>query len=403
VADKGPVRLVTDEEGAAMQEFRKYISTPAEIIDDIRAGRMVIVIDDEDRENEGDLIVAAEKADAEAVNFMARYGRGLICLSMTRERVEALNLPLMARENRAPLQTAFTVSIEAAEGVTTGISAADRARTVEVAIDPTKGPRDIVSPGHVFPLVARDGGVLARAGHTEAAVDLSRLAGMNPSGVICEIMNDDGSMARLPDLVQFAQHHNLKIGTIADLIAYRMRNDSIVARVVETKLSRADGGEFKLIVYRNTMNGTEHVAAIKGDISGDEPVLVRMHAINILDDVLGDTTSGRSGELETALRMIAEEGKGVVVLIRESWNTSFSNQVRMRHNLPEEAKDEAPRPAPVLRDYGVGAQILVDLGVRQMRLMTNVQRTIVGIDGYGLSVVERVPLPHGVVDPDGEC
>jgi 3,4-dihydroxy 2-butanone 4-phosphate synthase/GTP cyclohydrolase II len=384
-----------------MQEFREYISPPVDIIADIGAGKMVVVIDDEDRENEGDLIVAGEKADADAVNFMARYGRGLICLSMTRERVQALNLPLMAQDNRAPLQTAFTVSIEAAEGVTTGISAADRARTVQVAIDPAKGPRDIVSPGHVFPLVARDGGVLARAGHTEAAVDLSRLAGLNPSGVICEIMNDDGTMARLPDLVKFAQFHNLKIGTIADLIAYRMRNDSIVERVVETTLNRADGGEFKLIVYRNKLNGTEHVAAIKGEITGDEPVLVRMHAVNILDDVLGDQTSGRTGELESALHMVSEEGKGVVVLIREHWNTAFSNQIRMRHKLPAEASEKAPTGAPVLRDYGVGAQILVDLGVRQMRLMTNVQRTIAGIDGYGLSVVERVPLPHGRTDGDG--
>jgi 3,4-dihydroxy 2-butanone 4-phosphate synthase/GTP cyclohydrolase II len=398
VSDKAPIRLVEDGEASAMQEFRQYISDPAEIIDDIRAGKMVVVIDDEDRENEGDLIIASEKADAAAINFMARFGRGLICLSMTRERIEALNIPLMAQDNKAPLQTAFTVSIEAAEGVTTGISAADRAKTVAVAIDPTKGPNDIVIPGHVFPLVARDGGVLARAGHTEAAVDLSRMAGLNPSGVICEIMNDDGTMARLPDLVQFAQLHNLKIGTIADLIAYRMRKDSIVARVLETKLNRADGGEFKLIVYRNTLNGTEHVAAVKGDISEDEPVLVRMHALNILDDVLGDLTSGRTDELEAALHMVAEEGKGVVVLIRESWNTSFSNQIRMRHNLPDEGSDKDPKPAPVLRDYGVGAQILVDLGVRQMRLMTNVQRTIAGIDGYGLSVVERVALPHGKVD-----
>jgi len=383
-----------------MQEFRDYISPPSDIIDDIRAGRMVVVIDDENRENEGDLIVAGEKATPEAVNFMARYGRGLVCLSLTRERVEELGLQLMAQDNKAPLQTAFTVSIEAAEGVTTGISAADRATTIRVAIDPEKGARDIVSPGHVFPLVARDGGVLARAGHTEAAVDLSRLAGLNPSGVICEIMNDDGSMARLPDLVKFAQFHGLKIGTIADLIAYRMRNDSIVERVLETTLNRAEGGEFRLFVFRNTINGTEHVAAVKGEIDPEEPVLVRMHALNVLDDVLGDLKSGRTGELETALRMVAEEGRGVVVLIREKWNTSFSNQIRMRHNLPADSGDKRHGHAPpVLRDYGVGAQILVDLGVRRMRLMTNVQRTIVGIDGYGLSVVERVPLPHGRTDP----
>jgi 3,4-dihydroxy 2-butanone 4-phosphate synthase/GTP cyclohydrolase II len=245
----------------------------------------------------------------------------------------------------------------------------------------------------VFPLVARDGGVLVRAGHTEAAVDLARLAGLAPAGVICEIMNDDGSMARLPDLVPFAQLHGLKLGTIADLIAYRLRKDSIVERVVETTMERRYGGEFRLIVYRNKMNGSEHVALIKGDVSGPEPVLVRMHAINVLDDVLHDLKGGRPWELETALRMVAEEGRGVVVLIREAWNTAFSHQVSMRHDLPVPPKGGKGVQPPALRDYGVGAQILLDLGISAMRLMTNVTRTIVGIDGYGLSVAERVPIP----------
>ena len=379
---------------ASNAELHAALSTPEEIIDDIGAGRIVILVDDESRENEGDLIVAAEKATPEAVNFMARYGRGLICLSLTAERVEQLGLQPMARSNTAPLGTAFTVSIEAREGVTTGISAADRARTIAVAIDPAKGPMDIVTPGHVFPLVARDGGVLVRAGHTEAAVDLARLAGLAPSGVICEIMNDDGSMARLPDLVPFAQLHGLKLGTIADLIAYRLRKDSIVERVVETTMERRNGGEFRLIVYRNKMNGSEHVALIKGDVSGPDPVLVRMHAINVLDDVLHDMKGGRAWELETALRMVAAEGRGVVVLIREAWNTAFSHQVTMRHDLPAHAvKGGKSAPPPALRDYGVGAQILLDLGVSAMRLMTNVTRNIVGIDGYGLSVAERVPIP----------
>jgi 3,4-dihydroxy 2-butanone 4-phosphate synthase/GTP cyclohydrolase II len=374
-------------------ELAEFLSPIEEIIEDTRNGRMVILVDDEGRENEGDLIIAGERADTQAVNFMATHGRGLICLSLTSERVEELSLPLMARENKAPLQTAFTVSIEAVDGVTTGISAGDRAKTIADAINPDKGPESIVSPGHVFPLVARDGGVLVRAGHTEAAVDISRLAGLNPSGVICEIMNEDGTMARLPDLVKFAEFHGLKIAAIADLIAYRMRNDKIVERIVETTLLRRHGGEFRLIVYVNKMNQSEHVAVVKGDISGPEPVVVRMHALNILDDLLHDLTAGRTGELEAALRIVADEGRGVVVLIRDTWNTSFSNQVRLRHD-PSPAKDKSvpPPPPAVLRDYGVGAQILVDLGVSEMRLLTNVTRTIPGIDGYGLKVVERLPL-----------
>jgi 3,4-dihydroxy 2-butanone 4-phosphate synthase/GTP cyclohydrolase II len=303
---------------------------------------------------------------------------------------------MMALENKAPLETAFTVSIEAREGVTTGISAADRARTIAVAIDPAKGPEAIISPGHVFPLVARDGGVLVRAGHTEAAVDLSRLAGLNASGVICEIMNDDGTMARLPDLVTFAQLHGLKIGTIADLIAYRLRNDSVVMRTVETTLTRADEGEFDVYVYESAINGTEHVAIVKGDLAGSPPPLVRMHAVNIMNDVLKDQGAGRGDELDVSLRMIAEEGRGVAVLIRDSWNTRFSNQIQLsgRFKPGTVKKKGSAMGKPVLRDYGIGAQILLDLGITDMRLLTNTKETsIKGIDGYGLRIVERVPIP----------
>ena len=387
------VSLKSGKRGKAQldEDLKHYLSPIDEVIGEIRAGRMVILVDDEGRENEGDLVIAGEKADRDAVNFMARYGRGLICLSLTQERVAQLGLPLMTKDNKAALRTAFTVSIEAREGVTTGISAADRAKTIKDAIDPDKGATALVSPGHVFPLVARDGGVLIRAGHTEAAVDIARLADLNPAGVICEIMNDDGTMARLPDLVQFAQLHGLKIATIADLIAYRLRNDSLVERIVETTLQRKHGGEFRLIVYANRVSYAEHVAVIKGDLSGPEPVIVRMHALNVLDDLLHDTKGGRAGELETALRIIGEEGRGVVVLIRDTWNTAFSDQVHLRHDLPPKQKAKKSVP-PALRDYGVGAQILVDLGVTEMRLLTNVKRTIAGIDGYGLKIVERMPL-----------
>ncbi|MDA1325873.1 MAG: 3,4-dihydroxy-2-butanone-4-phosphate synthase [Proteobacteria bacterium] len=378
-------------------DLKQALSSSEELIAEIAKGRMVVLVDDEDRENEGDLVIAGEWADANAINFMAKHGRGLVCLSLTAERVGKLGLSMMALENKAPLETAFTVSIEAREGVTTGISAGDRARTVAVAIDPKKGPIDIVSPGHVFPLVARDGGVLVRAGHTEAAVDLSRLAGLNPSGVICEIMNDDGTMARLPDLVKFAQLHGLKLGTIADLIAYRLRHDSMVIRTVETTLTRENDGEFKVIVYESALNGTEHVAIVKGDVSGANPPLVRMHALNIMNDVLKDTTGGRSQELDMSLSMIAKEGRGVAVLIRDSWNSRFSNQIQLSGKLPDGRKKTSPAAkSTVLRDYGIGAQILLDLGIVNMRLMTNTKEsTIKGIDGYGLKIVERVPIPKG--------
>lgn len=378
-------------------DLHAALSPAEDLIADIAAGKMVVLVDDEDRENEGDLIIAGEKCDADAVNFMATHGRGLVCLTLTTERVKGLGISMMVKDNKAPLTTAFTISIEAREGVTTGISAGDRAKTIEVAIDENNGEASIVSPGHVFPLVARDGGVLVRAGHTEAAVDLSRLAGLNPSGVICEIMKDDGTMARLPDLVGFCQQHDLKLGTIADLIAYRLRHDATVERTIETTLKRTTGGEFDLIVYESQVNGTEHVAIVKGDVSTAEPVLVRMHALNVLDDTLRDIQNPRAGELEMSLRLIAEEGRGAIVLIRDSWNTRFSNQVNLRAAASgaEPIRPLGDKPPPVIRDYGIGAQILRDLGITEMRLLTNTQESsIKGIDGYGLCVTERVPIPR---------
>lgn len=367
-----------------VDDIKRYIASSEEIIEEARNGRMVILVDEEDRENEGDLYIPAEMADAEAVNFMAKHGRGLICLTLTRQRIEQLGLPLMAQNNASRHQTAFTVSIEAREGVTTGISAADRAQTIAVAINPAKGPQDIAVPGHVFPLMARDGGTLVRAGHTEAGVDIARLAGLNPSGVICEIMNDDGTMARLPDLVKFAQLHNLKIGTIADLIAYRRRHDNLVERVVESEIDSVWGGRFRMMVYRNRVEYAEHIALVKGDIGDGQPVMVRMHAMNVLEDVLGDH-GGRSGVLHSAMRMIGEAGRGVVVLIREPRATALSDRVRQKIGEPVEN-------SPQLRDYGIGAQILIDLGVKDMIVLSNVQRTIIGLDGYGLTVVETRPI-----------
>ena len=381
-----------------------YLSAIEDVVADARAGRMVILVDDQDRENEGDLYVAAEKADAAAVNFMAKHGRGLICLAMTRSRVERLGLPLMARENGTRHQTAFTVSIEAREGVTTGISAADRARTIAVAIDPVCDRHDIVTPGHVFPLLARDGGVLVRAGHTEAAVDIARLAGLLPAGVICEIMNDDGTMARLPDLVKFAQFHGLKIGAIADLIAYRRRRENLVERLSEGTLDSRFGGAWRMIVYVNNAAYAEHIALVKGDVSTPDPVLVRMHALNVLDDVLGDRAGGRGDLLHAAMQAIGRAGRGAVVLIREPLPTSLSDRVRARHadvahaladHLSDHGRAVAMAEAgkPSLRDYGVGAQILRDLGIRDMILLSNARRAIVGLEGYGLSVVETRPIP----------
>jgi 3,4-dihydroxy 2-butanone 4-phosphate synthase / GTP cyclohydrolase II len=365
-----------------------YLSTVEEIIDDARNGRMFILVDDEERENEGDLVIPSQMATPEAVNFMAKYGRGLICLSLTRDRLQHLDLPLMPQRNSSRHQTAFTVSIEAREGVTTGISASDRARTISVAIDPSKGQEDIVSPGHIFPLEAREGGVLVRAGHTEAAIDVARLAGLNPSGVICEIMNEDGTMARLPDLVKFAQHHGLKIGTIADLISYRLKNDRIIERTMETTFESKSGGEFRMYVYTNKVAYAEHIALVKGEIESDKPVLVRMHALNVLEDVLGDAESEKSGQLHAAMQMIGELDHGIIVLIREPHRTALSDRLRRRMGQPCAPSAAVGGQEKALRDYGVGAQILLDLGVRDMELLTNTpQRTIVGLEGYGLRVV----------------
>jgi 3,4-dihydroxy 2-butanone 4-phosphate synthase/GTP cyclohydrolase II len=363
--------------------MQSHLSPIEDIIADAKAGRMFILVDDEDRENEGDLIIPAQMANAEAINFMAKHGRGLICLAMTRARTEQLGLRLMSRENQSRHQTAFTVSIEAREGVTTGISAADRAQTVKVAIDPNKTARDIMSPGHIFPLVAKDGGVLVRAGHTEAAVDIAKLAGLNPAGVICEIMNDDGTMARLPDLIAFAKQHQLHIGTIADLISYRRRQEKLVKREIETTLNSRYGGEFRMVIYTNTLNYAEHIALVKGEIDPKKPTLVRVHALDVLRDVLGDTESG--GSKQRSMEIIAKEG-GVLLLIREPSATSLSDSVKRR--IEQREKGEVSTRSD-LRDYGIGAQILLDLGVRDMILLTNSDRPIVGLEGYGLSVVGK--------------
>lgn len=354
------------------------LSPIEDIIADAKAGRMFILVDDEDRENEGDLVIPACFADDKAVNFMAKHGRGLICLALERARVEQLGLNLMARHNESRHQTAFTVSIEAREGITTGISAADRARTIQVAINPESHPKDIVSPGHIFPLMARDGGVLVRAGHTEAAVDIARLAGLNPSGVICEIMNDDGTMARLPDLITFAKTHGLKIATIADLIAYRRRSEKLVNRLSEITLKTRHTGDWKMIVYANTLSYAEHVALIKGDI-GKMPTLVRMHALNPLVDLLDDAEDLQSIPLVRAMEKINIHGAGVVVVLREPVKTALSDRIRKRLGEPTEANMD-------LRDYGIGAQILLDLGITEMTLLSNSERAIVGLEGYGLKV-----------------
>jgi 3,4-dihydroxy 2-butanone 4-phosphate synthase/GTP cyclohydrolase II len=361
------------------------ISPIEDIIEDAREGRPYVLVDAEDRENEGDVIIPAQMATPEQINFMAMHARGLICLSITADRARQLRLPAMTAENRSGHGTAFTVSIEAREGVTTGISAHDRARTVSVAIDPTKGADDLVSPGHVFPLVAKDGGVLVRAGHTEAAVDISRLAGLYPAGVICEVMNDDGSMARLPDLIRFAQRHGLKIGAIADLIAYRRRTERFVERVVEEPFASAYGGEFRLIIYRNTLDGGEHAALVKGHIKPGEPALVRMHTVDFFADMLGHLETRRTF-VPAALRAIAaHDGPGVAVFLRDHSPNVLSQ--RIAHGHAEYMGRRA------LREYGVGAQILLDLGVRDMILMSAMTSTPAALEGYGLKIVGRVPVP----------
>jgi 3,4-dihydroxy 2-butanone 4-phosphate synthase/GTP cyclohydrolase II len=363
-------------------DFKAAISPIEEIVEEARNGRMYILVDAEDRENEGDLIIPAQFATPAAVNFMAKHGRGLICLTLLRDRARALDLDMMARENRESMKTAFTVSIEAREGVTTGISAHDRAHTIAVAIDPTKGAQDIVSPGHVFPLVAREGGVLVRAGHTEASVDISRLAGLYPAAVICEIMNDDGTMARLPELVSFSQLHGLKIGTIADLIAWRRRHDRFLERRIESDFESEFGGKFRVVVFRNTLDGAEHVAVVKGRIQGDEPALVRVHRVDFLSDFLGES-GGRSGLVKRAMEKLSKSDiPGVVVFVRMGMGEEIARTLGAL-----EAGPKTPEAAHPLREYGVGAQILKDLGVRRMILMSNSKPgNLPGLDGYGLNV-----------------
>ena len=363
------------------------LSPIEEVIEDARLGKLFILVDDQNRENEGDLCVIGEYADAEAVNFMAKYGRGLICLALTRDRTEELGLAMMDTRNQSRHQTAFTVSIEAREGVTTGISAADRAQTIQTAINPLCNDRDITTPGHVFPLVARDGGTLVRAGHTEAVVDIARLAGSTaPSGVICEIMKDDGSMARLSDLVSFAEEHDLKIGAIADLIAWRRRNETLVSRLTETVIETEFGGSWRLMVYRNDITEVEHLVMIKGTVDTEKPVLVRMHALDLMIDLLGEERSHRRhGELQRAMQIIADEGAGVIVLLRDGASSGLSQLIATRMGDDKSGSHE-------LRDYGVGAQILNDLNITDMVLLSNSKPTVIGLDGYGLSISGWKPI-----------
>ncbi|SFS05549.1 3,4-dihydroxy-2-butanone-4-phosphate synthase [Sphingomonas jatrophae] len=367
-----------------------FLSSPEEIIDEARNGRMFILVDDEDRENEGDLVIPAQMATPAAINFMATHGRGLICLALSKQRVDQLGLGLMSRNNGTRHETAFTVSIEARDGVTTGISAADRARTVAVAIDASKGPDEIVTPGHVFPLVAKPGGVLVRAGHTEAAVDVSRLAGLNPSGVICEIMKDDGTMARLDDLVTFAQYHGLKIGTIRDLIAYRRRYDHDVEKAAETVFDSQFGTGWRVIAYRHKATGSETLALVKGRIDPAKPTLVRMHQLTLFNDTLG-ALDGRSGLLQSAMREIDREGTGVVVIINRQ-STNFFSRIIAAHDRSRSGSAPSDEDMNELRDYGMGAQVLAELGVHDMILLTNTQHTLVALAGYGLNIVGERPF-----------
>ncbi|RTL71107.1 MAG: 3,4-dihydroxy-2-butanone-4-phosphate synthase [Hyphomicrobiales bacterium] len=374
----------------AYAEGKGFLSPIGDIIDDLRNGRMIILVDAEDRENEGDLVIAAQMATPEAINFMAKYGRGLICLSLTQQRADTLRLEAMARQNEARNRTAFTVSIEAREGIATGISTHDRAHTIATAIDPTKGASDIVSPGHVFPLIAREGGVLVRAGHTEASVDLARLAGLYPAGVICEIMNDDGTMARMPDLVGFAQRHNLKIGTIEELISYRLANDRVVKRTATAKVESINGGAFDMHVYETPVDAVEHVAVVKGDLTTPEPVLVRVHVVNALSDLLGipgfDGRPATDSPIARSMQAVAKEGRGVVVLIRDPKPKSVSDWIARSAETKRAVKSKADKERRLV-EIGVGSQILRDLGVKDMVLLSNAPPSrYVGLEAFGLRI-----------------
>jgi 3,4-dihydroxy 2-butanone 4-phosphate synthase/GTP cyclohydrolase II len=371
-------------------------ATIPEVIEDIRNGKLIIVVDDEGRENEGDLLMAAEKVTPESINFMVRYARGLVCAPMTGERLDELKIPMMVSENTSAHCTAFTVSVEAKHNVTTGISAHDRAHTIKVLVDPDSKPQDIVHPGHIFPLRARDGGVLVRAGHTEAAVDLSRLAGLYPAGVICEIMNEDGSMARLGELEKFAAEHGLKIASIADLIAYRRRHEKLVRKVTETRLP-TKFGDFKAVAYKSETDADQHVALVLGDVANCKPALVRVHSECLTGDVFGSMRCDCGEQLETSLKMIAAEGCGVLLYMRQEGRGIGIHNKLCAYALQDQGMDTVEANIHLgfdvdLRDYGIGAQILVDLGLSEIRLLTNNPKKVVGLEGYGLKVVETVPV-----------